>query len=72
MFTGPVGPVEVFFFWPEAVLGNFYWSWAIGLPLASSPGKTQLEQHINSPLQLCESIPFILEFTQINVYVLEL
>ena len=37
MFTGPVGPVEVFFYWPEAVLGNFYWSGAIGSPLASSP-----------------------------------
>ena len=31
MFTGPVGPVEVFFYWPEAVFGNFYW------PGASSP-----------------------------------
>ena len=38
MFTGPVGPVEVFFYWPEAVFGNFYWPGAIGLPLASSPG----------------------------------
>ena len=37
MFTGPVGPVEVFFYWPEAVFGNFYWPRAIGLPLASSP-----------------------------------
>ena len=37
MFTVPVGPVEVFFYWPEAVLGNFYWPRAIGLPLASSP-----------------------------------
>ena len=37
MFTGPVGPVEVFFYWPEAVLGNFYWPGAIGLPLESSP-----------------------------------
>ena len=37
MFTGPVGPVEVFFYWPEAVFGNFYWPGAIGLPLASSP-----------------------------------
>ena len=39
MFTGPVGPVEVFFYWPEAVLGNFYWPGAIGSPLASSPVK---------------------------------
>ena len=37
MFTGPVGPVEVFFYWPEAVLGNFYWPGAIGSPLMSSP-----------------------------------
>ena len=38
MFTGPVGPVEVFFYCPEAVSGNFYWPGAIGSPLASSPG----------------------------------
>ena len=38
MFTGPVGHVEVFFYWPEVVLGNFYWPGAIGSPLASSPG----------------------------------
>ena len=37
MFTGPVGPVEVFFYWPEVVFENFYWPEAIGLPLASSP-----------------------------------
>ena len=37
MFTGSVGPVEVFFYWPAAVLGNFYWPGAIGSPLASSP-----------------------------------
>ena len=36
MFTGPVGPVEVFFYWPKAVLGNFYWPGVIGSPLASS------------------------------------
>ena len=39
MFTGPVGPVEVFFYWPEAVLGNFYWPGAIGSPLVSSPAE---------------------------------
>ena len=39
MFTGPVGPVEVFFYWPEAVLGIFYWPGAIGIPLASSPDR---------------------------------
>ena len=38
MLTGPVGPVEVFFYWPEAVFGDFYWPGAIGSPLASSPG----------------------------------
>ena len=37
MFTGPVGPVEVFFYWPETVFRNFYWPGAIGLPLARSP-----------------------------------
>ena len=37
MFTGPVGPVEVFIYWPEAVFGNFYWPGAIDSPLASSP-----------------------------------
>ena len=37
MFTGLVGPVVVFFYWPESVCGNFYWPGAIGLPLASSP-----------------------------------
>ena len=37
MFTGPVGPVEVFFYWPEAVFGNIYWPGAIGPLLASSP-----------------------------------
>ena len=42
MFTGPVGPVEVFFYWPEVVFGNFYWPGAIGSPLASSPGSTKV------------------------------
>ena len=37
MFTGPVGPVEVHFYWPEAVFGNFYWPGACGTLLASSP-----------------------------------
>ena len=46
MFTGPVGPVEVFFYWPEAVFGNFYWPGAIGLPLASSPAKI-FDNHLN-------------------------
>ena len=42
MFTGPVGPVEIIFYWPEAVFENFYWPWAIGLLLASSPGVVNL------------------------------
>ena len=37
MFTGPVGPVEVFFYWPEAVFVNFYWPGTIGPLVASSP-----------------------------------
>ena len=37
MFTGPVGPVEVFLYWPEAVLESFYWPGAIGSPLALRP-----------------------------------
>ena len=36
MFTGPVGPVEIFFDWSKVVLGNFYLP--SGLLLASSPG----------------------------------
>ena len=39
-FTGPVGPVEVFFYLPEIILGNFCWPGAIGPLLASSPGCT--------------------------------
>ena len=42
MFTGPVGPVEVFFYWPEAIFGNFYWPEAIGPLLASSPALTNI------------------------------
>ena len=37
MFTGPVGPVEVFFHWPKSFWGNFYWPGASGSLLASSP-----------------------------------
>ena len=50
MFTGPVGPVEVFFYWPKAVLGNFYWPGANGSMLASSPGlvRTALAQMVAS------------------------
>ena len=37
MFAGPVGPVEVFFYWLEAIFRDFYWRGAIGLLSASSP-----------------------------------
>ena len=30
MFTNTVGPVGVFFYWPEAVIGNLYWPGASG------------------------------------------
>ena len=49
MFTGPVGPVEVISYWPEAVLGNFYWPGAIGLLLASSPDASERALGINVP-----------------------
>ena len=38
MFTDPVEPVEVSFYWPEAVLGNFYWPGISSSLLLSSPG----------------------------------
>ena len=37
MFTGPVGPVEVFCYWPEAILGIFYWPGVSGSLFALSP-----------------------------------
>ena len=38
MFTDPLGPVEIFFYWPEVNLGIFYWpAGASGSLLASSP-----------------------------------
>ena len=37
MFTGLVGPFEVFFYWPEAVLGDFYWPGDSCSLLARSP-----------------------------------
>ena len=42
----PVGPVEIFFSWSDAVLGNFYWPGARGPLLASSPGQFQLICHL--------------------------
>ena len=58
MFTGPVGPVKVYFYWPEAVLGNFYWPGAIGSPLASSPagGLLELFNRSQTPAMRC-SVP---------------
>ena len=37
MFTGPVGPVEAIFYWPEANFENFYWPGVSGSLLGSSP-----------------------------------
>ena len=37
MFTGPLGPVEVCFYWPEAVFENSYWPEASGLPFSVEP-----------------------------------
>ena len=39
MLTGPVGPVEDLFNWPEAVFGNFYWPGASDSLLAFSPDR---------------------------------
>ena len=36
-FTGPVGPVEVCFYWPEATFGDFYWLGASSLLSVSNP-----------------------------------
>ena len=33
MFTGPVGPVEICFYWAKAVLGNFYCPGVWGSPI---------------------------------------
>ena len=38
MFSGLVGLVEVFYYWPEAILGDFYWPGASVSLLISSPG----------------------------------
>ena len=38
MFTDPVGPVEVFFYWPKADSENFYWPRANCSLLVLSPG----------------------------------
>ena len=48
MFTGPVGPVEVFFYLPKPFLEIFNWPGAIGSLLASSPG-TIVNEDCNWP-----------------------
>ena len=59
MFTGPVGPVEVFFYWPEAVFGNFYW------PGASSPGTLHclmaIQQYFTIMIPACLGRPLVPE-----------
>ena len=60
MFTGPVGPVEVFFYWPEVVFGNFYWPGAIGRLLATSPEMAPPRPPISrGTLQTESSIPLV-------------
>ena len=44
MFTGPVGPVEVIFYWPEAIFGNFHCPWASGSLLSSRPAKVKKDK----------------------------
>ena len=61
MLTSLVGPVEVFFYWPEAVLGNFYWPGAIGSPLTSSPVYSVI-------LSECESIVLVMNEHCIVIY----
>ena len=41
MLTGPEGPVQVFlFYWPEVVLGDFYWPGACSSLLGSNSDST--------------------------------
>ena len=69
MFTGPVGPVEVFFYWPEAVFGKFYWPGAIGSPLASSPVNTTLSPNLKEKKE-CIIIPGqILEIENLKIHI---
>ena len=64
MFTGPVGPVEVFFYRPETVFGNFYWPGAIGSPLVSSPGA--LNCQIFCEIFVCHIFQRRPQYTQIT------
>ena len=57
MFTGPVGPVEVFFYWPEAIFGNLHWPGVTSSLLASSPGTDSLYQLIQSEGLILSSFP---------------
>ena len=44
MFTGPVGPVEVFFHWPKDHLGEFLLAWGQPLTVSIKPCKnTRIE-----------------------------
>ena len=69
MFTSLVGPVEVFFYWPEAVFGNFYWPGAIGSPLASSPVQQVIYVLF---LQSCWGVSFSFDMKQNIVIILKL
>ena len=68
MFTGHVGPVEVFFYWPEAVLGNFYWPGAIGLPLASSPASCAVPKQCQFKLEnICKQLYYVTNHFKFSV-----
>ena len=68
MFTGPVGPVEVFFYWPEAVFGNFYWPGAIGLPLASSPEMLNTVMPKTYPIKNWSSNTLVEQWAVLKIY----
>ena len=38
MFTWPVGPAKVSFYWPEAVLGNFLLAWGQQIIISARSG----------------------------------
>ena len=44
MCTGPLGPVEIFFYWPEAILDGSLLAGASGTLLASSPVELERKQ----------------------------
>ena len=49
MLTGPVGPVDVFFYLPKAVFGNFYWPEASGSLLPLSPVQVDSKGFYDKP-----------------------